>query len=381
MSAARIPFSEIILHSRRMISDYFLDESGNTGDLIRSGNNFDFGQQEIFALACLGVGDTDALGVELVRLKTKYRISAPELKFKFVRDKPGFVLELADFIERMNWPLLAEVVDKRFMLTANIVNAVVLPPFGPASMTRQAFWVRNIMAEHIHAHAPSSLFERFIAACDAPSADSIPAVFEAVMDWLPDRTENEVAFAIRESVSHSRAEFEEMGPDAPATWRRFLPSPDIGKRGQSVWMLPNLTSFTNIYARLNHLHRRDINGITLFHDQQDHFDDILIGAKQMVEEIGGGDATPEVRFADYRFSEDARLMFMASHESPGIQAADVLAGFLMRYTKQSLYEGAVSQGERAAFMRILELSEPSEGRGINFVLKTADLLPMGVIPA
>lgn len=364
-----------------MICDYFLDESGNTGDLVRSGENFDFGRQEIFALACLGVGDIEALKSELLRLKVKYRIFAPELKSSLARDKPGFVLELADFIERMNWPFLAEVVDKRFMLTANIVNAVVLPPFGPASMTGQAFWVRNIMAEYIHTHAPSSLFRRFIAACDTPSADSILAVFKSVMDWLPHQPKNEVASAIRESVMQSREEFEEMGLDASETWRRFLPSPDTGKRGQSVWMLPNLTSFTNIYARLNYLHRRHINGITLFHDQQDHFDDILIGAKRMVEEIGREDAPPDVRFADYRLSEDARLVFTASHESPGIQAADVLAGFLMRYTKQSLYEGAVSRDERAVFMRILELSEPSEGRGVNFVLKTADLLPMGVIPA
>lgn len=364
-----------------MISEYFLDESGNTGDLVRSGGRFDFGKQEVFALACLGVGNLDALSTELARLKKKYRISAPELKSNFVRDKPGFVLELADFIEEMGWPFLAEVVDKRFMLAANIVNAVVLPPFGPASVSRRAFWVRNIMAEHIHANAPSTIFEKFIAACTAPSASSIPAVFNAVFDWIPEEPDNDVAFAIRESVMHSSEEFEEMGRDAPTTWRRFLPSPDTGKRGQSVWMLPNLTSFTNIYARLNYLHRSKINGIMLFHDQQDHFDDILNDAKHMVEGIGGGRSTPDVQFADYHFREHASLVFAASHESPGIQAADVLAGFLMRYTKQALYEGTVSKGEQAAFTRILELSEPSEGRGINFVLNATDLRSMGVLPA
>src|ERR1700722_5688695 len=114
-----------------MITDYFLDESGNSGDLARPGRRFDFGQQEIFTLACLGVANLAGLGDELVRMKMKHRVQAPELKSSAVREKPDLVIDLVEYVEQMGLPLLVEVVDKRFMIAANIVNNLVVPSVGP----------------------------------------------------------------------------------------------------------------------------------------------------------------------------------------------------------------------------------------------------------
>lgn len=36
--------------------------------------------------------------------------------------------------------------------------------------------------------------------------------------------------------------------DDPNAYLRFLPSPDPNKHGKNGWMLPNLSSLTNMYA-------------------------------------------------------------------------------------------------------------------------------------
>jgi hypothetical protein len=365
-----------------MITDYFLDESGNSGDLAKPGRRFDFGQQEVFTLACLGVPDAVALGDELTRMKVKHRVQATELKSSSVRNKPGLVVDLAECVNRMGLPLFIEVVDKRFMIAANIVNTLVVRPVGPCDLTPEAQWLSNVMAEYIHGRAPSAVFESFVSACDFPAGQTITAAFTALLDWLEGQVSHDIAMGIQRFVIESLNDFQEMDPEKPETQRRFLPLPDINKRGQSIWMLPNLSSLTNIYARLNRLHRRKIGFLTLFHDEQNHFDDILRDARQSAERLVDAGAVPPMRFADYSFEEEARLVFTGSHASPGIQTADVLAGFLMRYVKDALYSGrSAADQARSAFKHVLALSEPSESRGINFVLPTSDVYRLGVVPA
>jgi hypothetical protein len=60
----------------------------------------------------------------------------------------------------------------------------------------------------------------------------------------------------------------------------------------------------------------------------------------------------------------------------------VLAGFIMRYTKDVLYgDCPPSEAAKDGFNGILKLSEPIEGRGVNFVLPTDDLSKLGVVAA
>jgi hypothetical protein len=147
-------------------------------------------------------------------------------------------------------------------------------------------------------------------------------------------------------------------------------------------MLPNLACFTNIYARMNRLHRRRIGSLTLFHDEQVHFDEIVRSAKRSTEDLAKASEVPLMPFADYHFEEQATLVFANSSTSPGIQAADVLAGFIMRFTKDVLYgDHPPSEAAKVGFNSILKLSEPLEGRGVNFVLPTNDLSKLGVVEA
>ena len=356
----------------KLTKRYYLDESGSSGDLALPGAAFNFGQQEIFTLACLGVDDLASLGAEIDRIASRNRVNKQDFKSSDVANKPTVTGELVDYIASAGLSLMVEVVEKRFMLAVNMANTLVLPPVGECDTTPEALEVRKAFAHHIRSEAPLSVFGAFVAACRTPSADSIRAAYAALSVWLGDCPAGDVAQGLAHSVADSAEFFEDLGPDKESTWRLFLPLPDDNKRGQPVWMLPNLTSLTNVYARVNLRHRRRIDGVTLFHHQQDHFDNILRASKKEVERLAAAGDTIDVPNADYMFEEHAALTFVDS-SSPGVRAADLLAGFVMRYVRKVVYGNAPPISEFTdVYHRLLLLSEPQEGLGVNLVLSPDD---------
>ncbi len=112
-----------------MVSTYYIDESGNTGDLARPGTHGLDGQP-VFVLACIGCDDTDTLAKEIERLKQVHKVQAPELKSSSLANKPDFISDLALFMRERGYPLLVEVVDKRFQIVTYIVSLLILTPIN-----------------------------------------------------------------------------------------------------------------------------------------------------------------------------------------------------------------------------------------------------------
>jgi len=131
-------------------------------------------------------------------------------------------------------------------------------------------------------------------------------------------------------------------------------------------MLPNLSPFTNIYARINLFLNGNISGVSIFHDEQAHFDEIILSNKNLVEELDMENAI-SVQTASYDFSEAASLAFAKSHEHNPIQVANILAGIAMRYLQEKI-EGTESSPEIIKVCDgILQISNPYYGVGINLV--------------
>jgi len=137
-------------------------------------------------------------------------------------------------------------------------------------------------------------------------------------------------------------------------------------------MLPNLSCLTNIYARLNQLHGKKVAGLTLHHDEQAQFDEILENSKEAVERLAEQDSVPELRHGDYAFTEQATLEFVTSTDDAGIQAADVIAGFTMRHVQAVLFGGVPDEAHRKAFQDLLALTDRARALGFNFVTMTRD---------
>lgn len=83
-----------------------------------------------------------------------------------------------------------------------------------------------------------------------------------------------------------------------------------------------------------------MKGVTLAHDQQLQFGEILRAGKAAAEELAANGINVRYGPADYVFREQADLLFMESGRSAAIQAADVLAGYAMRLLLSWVVPGA-----------------------------------------
>ncbi|WP_452004903.1 DUF3800 domain-containing protein [Azospirillum largimobile] len=105
---------------------FFIDESGNTGDLARADAEFDFAGQPVFSLAAIGITDEVSITEEIKFLRSKHNIQANELKLsRILKRKPEFAIDVVSVIARNNIPFFIEIVDKKYQIAISIINGIV----------------------------------------------------------------------------------------------------------------------------------------------------------------------------------------------------------------------------------------------------------------
>lgn len=187
-----------------------------------------------------------------------------------------------------------------------------------------------------------------------------------------------IAQAVAHMVDVAEAEYREQSGGAQREpWLQFLPPADLNKRSKQVWMLPNLTSFTSIYARMNRYYGHRLAGIHLVHDQQLEIEGILRGGKATAEQLSRTMDLPYTPQSDYRFEEQASLHFNQSHETVGLQLADVVAGATMRFYRDADTDALVPSELREAIMRLIAEGDERTGYGLNQVVPTANVRSVG----
>ncbi len=346
---------------------FFLDESGNTGGTSKNALQSSFGGQRIFTLAAIGAPDEEHLIDTLSPLLERFNIHSKELKASTLyKKKPQFIAEVFSTIKREGWPVFIEAVDKKFMLAANIVNCLVLPGYCFESETREINFIRNSFAEYLFLDAPDVLYDEFLNLCEHPSREGVSNLLDHFIAELS-KHRNEVSGALIHSLSMTKDDVKERDDISV-----FVPMPDTGKHGKQVWMLPNLSSFTNLYARINLYLKGKLSEVQIFHDEQLQFDRIIEAAKMDVEGF------PAEKFGfvsdstDYKFNDTANLFFKTSHESFGIQIADVIAGFVMRFISQQLKEEPIEKTILDTHKLLMTLNREEIGVGMNMVMSARD---------
>lgn len=361
------------------ISTYFLDESGNTGDVTKTGPRFAFDNQPLFVLACVGVEDVDGLARAMASARAAHGVGGAEVKASALSAKPRFVAELLGYLRQHDLPLFMEVVDKRFFICTQIVERLLLPAVGlDFDLSPHSLFIKNTFAEHLATTAPDHVLLTYVAACHAPSVESVGAAYLALRLWLEERVGDEVAEGMLRFLRDEEQEFEGADHSDPEVLTKPLPLPDDSLRGRPVWLLPNLTSFTNIYGRLNKFHGRKVGRLTLIHDEQLHFEHIIRGGKVSAEALSARGESFVLPHADFRFRESAKLRFARSTETPGVQLADVIAGFTMRYLRDALAAAEPHQDQYRAFWELMRAGATRDGAGINYVLTHRDLRRLGI---
>ena len=107
---------------------YYLDESGNSGDLINKKLDLNFGNQPIFTLACVGLLDVEKTKSDIIDIRIKHSISDVELKSSTLYFQcPELFSDIFAYLNEKQYPILVELVDKKYCLATHIVNYYIIP--------------------------------------------------------------------------------------------------------------------------------------------------------------------------------------------------------------------------------------------------------------
>ena len=91
---------------------YYMDESGNTDDLIPS----KFNNQPFFLLGCIGIKDIDKECLEnrILDIKRKYNLQTKELKSSNIYpNKNDLFYDIVRFLNDIDTQVMIELVDKK----------------------------------------------------------------------------------------------------------------------------------------------------------------------------------------------------------------------------------------------------------------------------
>ncbi|MEB8382873.1 DUF3800 domain-containing protein [Acinetobacter junii] len=362
-----------------MSKKFYIDESGNTGDLIVSNENNNFSSQEYFTLACIGLKNSEQQELKnfIDDLKVKYKIQTPELKFSKMKGifgkKIGFVLELLKYIEESS-NFIIEITDKKFIICTNIVNCLINPPYDQTDLTtHEMMEVHQNLSQWIYQNVTLDFLIKFTNISRNPSEVGLQELFKdltLLVKSIDDQYSAEIYKKIEKSINLYK-KFNLMKKLNKDTFTRepftyFLPLPDISKKSQLIGILPYIGSFYNILGRLNKLYKRDLSKVVLIHDNQDHFDEILKSYHQSSIDNKSEDfATFD--HADFNFLNTSSLEFNDDKDHIGLQVSDLFAGFVNRAIPYLINkESTLDNREKKILLRVL--ASLYKIQSINYVL-------------
>lgn len=351
---------------------YYLDESGNSGDLINKKLDLSFGNQPIFTLACVGLLDAEETKRHINEIKIKHYVSDVELKSSTLYfQHPELFTDIFSFLSNKQYPILVELVDKKYCIATHIVNYYIMPLMTNES-NGMAQFIRNGIADYITHHLPDECFLAFFSACNQPSETNIIAAMETIREFFLEKSPKlDLAELTAKSITLTINEYFEAKEKHGDTFaiEKFSPIPDKIKNGKTVNILPHTHSVFNILARLNQLHKKNMSEVSLHHDLQSEFEDIIIYSKNLIEQRTTNYNGPPVFNSDYDFIRKAHLEFLDSKSHVGIQIADLIAGFMSRYINGWLYKNTeIPAIYHKSFSKIVTNYNNIRSLGVNFVI-------------
>lgn len=351
----------------------FVDESGNTGDLVNVGAGIAFNGQPHFVLCGVGPTGDETMAQIISDVARVHHLQMAEIKSEKLKKRPWVARDIALALREAGIAIFVEAVDKRFYLMTQIVNSQVM---SPVTLGQEGdVCLRNEFGDFLHENLPNNILQSFIDACLSDSLEATRDSLTLLLAWArnykaPSAQKNEVAGAMAHSLTESEDDFRIAVKDDAANYRRFLPIPDKGKKRSIYWIMPHYSSLTNLYARINHHLNGAVGGISIVHDSQTQYDDVLREAKQAVENLKESDTSVHGA-ARYNFTQSACLEFALSQNTAGLMVADVLAGHVRRLLRDHQERCVIHPDSWRAFESIWNAPITQMQSSINFVLATA----------
>ncbi|SEW35769.1 Protein of unknown function [Chitinophaga sp. YR573] len=313
----------------------YIDESGNTGQVIIEEDIKRFKEQPVFALGGLLLENEEKenLLIKFIgRIKAKYQIQAPELKSKSIYEsKPGVIKEFFKEFKKLDIPFFLEIMDKQYYLSIQLVNTFFLHSIY-FSLTNDAFnQLRNLIADYVDQNLPESYYVDFCRICLTPSKEGFEQLFTDLCEYF-DYPDNEVEELCLDYLLGTKKEYDDS--IELDSFVNYLPLPDLDKKGRITSILPHTHAFSYLIARCEK-YRVD-NGLPSFvivHDEQKYFDEILKITLDTMKKTQIDKMFMDSLISDkaiFKVSDLSIVNFENSKSSTIIQIADVITGFIMR---------------------------------------------------
>ena len=361
------------------ISTLYIDDSGHSGDLVKFNKDTSFNKQPIFGLTGIGVADVDAFDREFSALCRAHKIQG-EPNSQSLRFRHSFVEDLTDLLCRNHLPFMIDAVNKRYQICIVLVSRMIFPNWivpenVPLSAETQ---IRESMVDVFYEHVTDDILQVYCAACDTPDRRQVRSLYLRLISW---------AEALGQSVDDVKA----IGNCCRDLLDVFdnrtdlfdvddaLPIPDPMQNGSPAWIATYYNCFTGLYSRMNLLMKGQLQGLTIIHDEQTQFQPVIEAAKRDLEGyVAGGGAVMPDAFANYVFSQTASLAFASSKITAGLQAADILGGYVVRYVQDGLFGTAPNNRRRAVIEKLTDMARPWDSVGVRYVLPQFEVDKLGI---
>ncbi|MEI7189561.1 DUF3800 domain-containing protein [Dickeya dianthicola] len=322
--------------------DYYLDESGSTGDLVSKKLSLDFSNQPIFSHACIGFDNKErcAFREYALSLKKEFLLEG-ELKSQDIYfEIPEFILKISEYMKVNRVAFFCEVMDKRYNIAVSIVTHQIIPA-NDSERDGKNQYIRNILADYLSRFGTQEVFENFMKLCLKPSEVNLLNSFDALRRFflnkpseLPD--DDFTILMIDETIDDYHITKKRFGVTQAISY--FMPIPDFDNNNNVISLTPHVHCFYNIIGRLNKYHLRNIGDITLHHDIQNEFSSSLLFCFEKLKTMSLDEFHYTIPNADFVLTQQPDLLFEDSEDCIEIQACDLLAGFINRFINGVFYK-------------------------------------------
>lgn len=318
-------------------SIFYLDESGNSGDILK--NNFieTNNDHKIFSQSCIH-GDIQQISHIVSRSISDFRIQSPELKSKkLLHNKDKRIIEnLVDSIIENNFSFYIELVEKKFSICANIVAYFIFSPHFEDAGTEG---LRNLYSRKLTGMLCSEISDQmlntFSSIPDNLSNDQdIDEIFAYLKQFFTIHKVNnlDIPDMITDCYDIYHGIFKKKFGVETAK-KKFFPLADPGNKKPYKSLL-HCTCIPNIIGRI----RNDgFTKILLVHDKQIEFETAI---RKIVSDLCNMNITQTTydqrNGVNFNIS-NVKIAFLDSKRHPGIQLSDILSG-VARHVAESIIE-------------------------------------------
>lgn len=350
--------------------EFYIDESGNTGDIFGIDFYKKLLNQPYFVSVAIGINGEKKIELEskIKEIFSKYTKVNKEIKCKdFYKKRPELIMECVEFIQNNNIPFFVDTVDKKYSINTTMCNHYLSNHCSPKVFNKNK---HQMVSDFLTKNMDEKYYQDFYNFLLDPSESNLIDLFNFFNDAMNRNVKGllnkqSLKIYLEENRSIYLKLRDECGEKA-LNW--FTPIPDYTKNQNKILLLPNIPTLAHLIARVNNFY--DLKNVDFIHDIQNDFNHIYSELlTSLTDDSKANLDVGETPYAEFFTNLPANLTYINSEESVFIQLADIVSGFFFRYYT-SLFSNPVEieKIHDDIFCKFWSLSLARTGFGIHMTM-------------